>query len=92
MGTTGPATRLRLRARRLHELARTIESTPAMSLERHAGDDAWRGHRPSLCRTLLMSNQHQVHAAVEELRWSAHQLEQQADQLEAAARFSNIAG
>jgi hypothetical protein len=92
MSATGQASQLRLRARQLHELARTIESTPAMSLDQYAGDDTWRGHRPTLCRAVLLSNQHQVHDAVEELRWQAHRLEQHAQELEAAARLIDLAG
>ncbi len=61
-----------------------------MDLERHAGDDTWRGPRPALCQSVLASNQHQLHVAADDLRWYAHRFEQQAAELDAidAARVA----
>lgn len=76
---------LRRRARRLRDLASRIEGSPALSLERAAGDDTWRGHRPTLCVALLHSNQAQLHREVEQLRWQAYLFERRAAELDAAA-------
>jgi hypothetical protein len=73
---------LRRRATTLRSLAGTIESTPAMSLETHAGPDTWRTPRADLCRWILVVNQSQVHRAADELRWSAHRLERRATEIE----------
>jgi len=85
------ASMLRHRAGVLRELAGTIEATEAMSLDRHAGDDTWRGVRPLLCHNVLVTNLMQVHGAVEDLRWSAWQLERRANEIEAAARLLQAA-
>ena len=76
---------LRARAQRLRQLAVTMEATPAMRLERHAGEDTWRGSRPHLCRDLLRRNLMQLHRAAEDLRWRAYLLEQRAAAVEAIA-------
>ncbi|TVR26552.1 MAG: hypothetical protein EA389_05195 [Ilumatobacter sp.] len=73
---------LRRRARTLRTLATTIESTPAMALDAHAGSDTWRTPRADLCRWILSTNQAQVHRAAEELRWDAHRLERRAAEIE----------
>ena len=57
-----------------------------MRLDRHGDVDTWRGPRPELCRLTLSRNQHQLHAAADDLRGHAHRFEQQAGELEAVAR------
>lgn len=79
------AAQLRRRARRLRTLAQTIERTPALTLERHANEDTWRGQRPLLCRNLLLANQTQLHSAAEGLRWQAFLFERRAAELETRA-------
>lgn len=80
--STHESARLRARARLLRSLATTIETTPAMSLDVHAGSDTWRTPRADLCRWILSSNQAQAHRMVEGLRWDAHRLERQATEIE----------
>jgi hypothetical protein len=77
------ANQQRQRARHLRGLANTIESLTVMGLEGYADDDTWRGTRPALCRSVLASNQRQLHAAADDLRWHAHRIEQQAAELDA---------
>ena len=57
-----------------------------MRLDRHADVDTWRGQRPDLCRATLAHNQHQLHAAADDLREQAWRYDQQAEDLEAIAR------
>ena len=57
-----------------------------MQLERWADDDTWRGPRPLLCRSTLQRNQHQLHAAADDLRSRAWQFALEADHLDAVAR------
>lgn len=76
---------LRRRARALRQLATQLESTPAMSLDSHAGHETWQTPRAELCRWILGSNQSQVHRAADELRWNAHRLEVRATEAEIAA-------
>lgn len=76
-------TQLRQRAHTLRSLAVTIEATPAMSLETHAGTDTWRTPRADLCRWVLDTNQAQVHRAADDLRWNAHRLDRRAAEIEA---------
>lgn len=76
---------LRQRAHRLRRYAEQIEHTPAMSLERHATVDTWRGPRPEECLRLLHSAQHRIHEAADDLRLRAWLLDQHADELDAAA-------
>ena len=86
MNATARATQLRQRARQLRRLAEEIEASPVMRLDRHGDVDTWRGPRPDLCRATLVRNQHQLHAAADDLREHAWRLEQQAEELEAIAR------
>jgi hypothetical protein len=79
------ANHLRQRAQHLRELANSIESLAVMGLEGHAGDDTWRGPRPMLCRSTLGSNQRQLHAAADDLRFHARRFEQHAAELDAVA-------
>lgn len=57
-----------------------------MRLDRHGDVETWRGPRPDLCRATLARNQHQLHAAADDLREHAWRLDQQAEELEALAR------
>lgn len=57
-----------------------------MRLDRHGDVDTWRGLRPDLCRATLARNQHQLHAAADDLREHAWRLEQRAAELDALAR------
>jgi hypothetical protein len=77
---------LRQRAHHLRRLAEAIEASPVMRLDRYGDVDTWRGPRPELCRATLAANQHQLHAAADDLRWHAYRFEQQAEELEAVAR------
>jgi hypothetical protein len=86
MDATTRANQLRQRARHLRRLAEAIESSPVMRLDRYGDVDTWRGPRPDLCRATLAANQHQLHAAADDLRWHAYRLEQQAEELDAVAR------
>lgn len=86
MDTAARADQLRRRARHLRHLAARIEQLPVMQLERWADDDTWRGPRPLLCRNTLQRNQHQLHAAADDLRSRAWQFELEADHLDAVAR------
>ena|GEM_PF-698838 len=86
MNSTARADQLRRRAAELRALATTIEAGPVMRLEQLAGDDTWRGLRPTLCRTLLATNVHQLHQAADDLRWQAWLFEQRADELDVIAR------
>lgn len=87
MNETARANELRRRAGHLRELAERIEGLPVMRLDRWADVDTWRGPRPMLCTSTLATNQHQLHAAAEELRWRAHRFQLQAEQLDAMARL-----
>lgn len=80
------ASALRQRAHSLRLHADRIERTPAMSLERFATVDTWRGPRPNHCLQLLHAAQHRMHGAAEELRLHAWRFDRRADDLEAAAR------
>jgi len=86
MNATDRANDLRRRARHLRRLAEAIEASPVMRLDRHGDVDTWRGPRPDLCRATLARNQHQLHAAAEDLREHAWRWDQQANELEALAR------
>jgi hypothetical protein len=77
---------LRQRAHHLRRLAEAIEASTVMRLDRYGDVDTWRGPRPDLCRATLAANQHQLHAAADDLRWHAYRFEQQAEELEAVAR------
>lgn len=82
---------LRDRAARLRAFATRIEQLPVLRLDLAAGDDTWRGPRPALCRAMLEVNQHQLHAAADDLRWHALRLDREVDELDAAT-FGNLAG
>jgi hypothetical protein len=86
MTATIRANQLRQRAQHLRDLADAIESSPVMRLDRHGDVDTWRGARPDLCRATLAINQHQLHAAADDLRSHAYRFEQQADEIDAVAR------
>ncbi len=86
MNATNRAHHLRQRASHLRQLSDAIENSPVMSLDCHGGGDTWRGPRADLCRATLATNQHQLHGAVEDLRWQAHQFDRRAEELEAIAR------
>ena len=83
MNPTARAQQLRQRAHHLRVLAEAIESSPVMRLDRYGDVDTWRGPRPSLCTTTLRANQHQLHAAADDLRWHAYRFELQATELDA---------
>lgn len=86
MTSTAQAGQLHQRARHLRNLAGAIESSPVLSLNHHADEDTWRGRKPALCRAVLATNQQQLHAAAEDLRWQAYLFDQQARQIEIMAR------
>ena len=86
MDATARANQLRQRVRHLRGLAEAIETSSVMRLDRYGDVDTWRGRRPDLCRATLAANQHQLHAAADDLRWHAYRFEQQADELDAVAR------
>lgn len=85
MNPTARAHQLRQRARNLRALAEAIEASPVMRLDRYADVDTWRGQRPALCATTLATNQHQLHAAADDLREHAFRFEQRASELDALA-------
>jgi len=85
MDATARANDLRRRAGHLRDLATAIENLTIMSLETHADNHTWRGPRPDLCRSILRTNQQQLHGAADDLRWHAHRFEQQATELDAVA-------
>lgn len=82
MSPCARADQLRRRAGHLRALATAMESTPAMSLDAHAGDATWIGPRPQLCASLLASSQRQVHRAADDLRATALRFELHAEELE----------
>jgi hypothetical protein len=86
MNATERANDLRRRARHLRRLADAIETSPVMRLDRHGDVDTWRGPRPDLCRATLARNQHQLHAAADDLREHAWRMDQQAEELDALTR------
>lgn len=86
MNATTRANRLRQRALHLRQLAEAIEASPVMNLDRYGDVDTWCGVRPDLCRATLVANQHQLHAAADDLRWHAYRFEQQAQELDTIAR------
>jgi hypothetical protein len=92
MSPQSTSTALRHRAAALRSLASAIEATPAMSLERFAGDDTWRGPRPLLCHNILVANLAQLHAAADDLLSHAWRLERQARELDMAAAAVRAVG
>ena len=91
MNPTIAAIEFRRRAADLRQLASAIEQLPALRLDVHAGDDTWRGNRAALCRSVLSTNQGQLHVAADQLRWRAIEFERQADGLDAAAAAGSVA-
>ena len=87
-----PASQLRARARHLRDLAVRIERTPALRLDGWADVDTWRGPRADECRRLLHDAQHRYHAAADDLRRQAWQLERRADELDTVRRALGVAG
>jgi hypothetical protein len=83
MNALASATQLRQRARHLRQLATAIETSPVMRLDRYGDVDTWRGARSELCRLTLERNQHQLHAAAEDLREQAWRFDREADELDA---------
>ena len=86
MNAIDRANDLRRRARHLRHLAEAIEATPVMRLDRYGDVDTWCGPRPDLCRATLAHNQHQLHAAADDLREHAWRFDREAEELEAVAR------
>lgn len=89
--TDPQATQLRRRAQRLRNFAVEIEATSAMSLERHAGTDTWRGSRALQCVNLLRSDQARLHHDVDRLRSHAMLFDRQADELDRQAAMAGRA-
>jgi hypothetical protein len=82
MTTSQDASTLRARARLLRMLAVELERTPAMSLERFAGDDTWRSPRAATCGHELVGGQTRLLHAADELRWTAMRFERCATDIE----------
>lgn len=91
MNAAASANQLRQRARHLRHLADAIETSPVMRLDRHGDVDTWRGVRSELCRSTLARNQHQLHAAAEDLREHAWRIDREAEELETIARAQIVA-
>ncbi|MDQ3177461.1 MAG: hypothetical protein M3Q72_07940 [Actinomycetota bacterium] len=82
---------LRLRASELRQVAVMIESSSVMTLDRHAGEETVIGSRFDALLDELRRAQQQLFASVDELRWRAHCLERDADDLDiAAARAATL--
>lgn len=86
MNPSARATQLRRRAGELRDFADQIERSPVMRLDRYGEEDTWRGVRPTLCRTTLATNQQQLLAAADDLRWTAYRFVQRAEEIESVAR------
>jgi hypothetical protein len=80
------AEQLRQRATQLRTVAAKIEGTPALDLHRRAGDDVWRGPTPLRCLNDLLLMRADLLRAGDDLRGAARQLDDRAEQLDAAAR------
>lgn len=76
------AMQLRRRSLRLRHFAVAIEATAAMSLERHAEADTWRGSHALLCVNLLRGNQVRLHHEVDRLRSQAMLFDRRAAELD----------
>jgi hypothetical protein len=87
MTPTDRAIHLRQRAGHLRALATEIEALPIMRLGSYADHETWRGPRADLCRATLAANERQLRRSVEDLRWHAGQLDEQADHLDMAVRM-----
>lgn len=79
---TDAAPELRNRARQLIELAAQIERSSVMTIPDHAVDAAWHTPRARLCDVLLERNLHQLHQVADDLRQTALQFLERAEQLE----------
>jgi hypothetical protein len=73
---------LRRRALRLRHFAVAIEATSAMSLERHADTDTWRGSRALLCVNVLRRDQARLHHEADRLRSQAMLFDRRAAELD----------
>jgi hypothetical protein len=78
--SSSEADHLRLRATRLREMARALESSPVFSLDRYAGVDTWNGPRPDECRDELARRQAELYDAIEQLYAAAWWLDRRAEQ------------
>ena len=77
---------LRRRAAHLRDLARRLESSGAMGLERETGVDTWFGPRADACDATLRRAQRSARDAVDDLRGRARRLDDEADRLEERLR------
>lgn len=75
---------LRGRADDLRRLAVSIESIPALELAAHAGDDTWRGARPTFCVSTWMGHRRCLIDAAFQLRTDARRLDLRANALDVA--------
>jgi hypothetical protein len=85
---TTDADHLRLRATRLREMARALESSPVFLLDRYAGVDTWNGRRPDECRDELARRQAELYHAIEQLYAAAWLLDRRAEQAELLAALT----
>ncbi|MBV1894713.1 MAG: hypothetical protein KUG57_11730 [Ilumatobacteraceae bacterium] len=86
MSPTARAAQLRRRAQHLRTLASEMESTPALSLGQHAGEETWCGSRPELCRSALKANHQRLHASADSLREQAYLFVRHANEIEIEVR------
>ena len=77
---------LRRRADHLRDLARRLESSAAMGLDRATGVDTWFGPRADACDATLRRAQRSARDAVDELCDRARLLDDEADLLEERLR------
>lgn len=77
------ARQLRQRAGALRRLAVDLDGTALLSLDAAAGEDTWAGPLAAAFLEAVGRFQHDVLQAVEDLRWLAWQLDQQAERWEA---------
>lgn len=82
--TSDTATSLRLRAGQLIELAAQIERSCVMNIPDLADAAAWRSPRARLCNVLLERNLHQLHQAADDLRHTAFEMLERAEELSPA--------
>ena len=78
------AAELRRRADRLARLAASIESTPALELDRLAGPTTWTGRRAHRLVDELRRHQSRLHTAADDLGERAWWLQRRADVADAA--------
>ena len=79
--TSDTATSLRSRAGQLIELAAQIERSCVMNIPDLADAAAWSSSRARLCDVLLERNLHQLHQAADDLRHTAFEFLERADEL-----------